>query len=539
MKRTLHFLEIAAVAASALAAACNPIEIRYDLVEGDLTASELEVSAVVNTIGGQNGNVIVVENHSKVLSEWTLEERSSSRAYDTFYAAHTGENTIHFRGMLAGGKFVEKDLSVQVDTISTVPDDIAARLCIGAEGAPDHFGTTFDERLIGFSNEKNLISVWNGNPVLTDWTCGNAKLDKNVGTMKVPGAGEYPISAIITKADGTQETIDLGTVVVKDYDLPQIVLNLVGEHGEKTWVFADEGYYGLGGYQEQVNQWPLDSYLGYFTSYFGMTGEEKGSMTFHVNGSINVAPTGREGTFTYDFPDEHGWHVGTLSTSIPILGGIAFDSGTQQPAYTPTEYFIVSCEADRLVLGAPCVPGDDLHDWTMCTFWVFKAVADSPTAGLPQAVKNLVGEDGTKTWKFTSEGFYGLGGYQEQVNQWPLDNNLAYFTDYFGMKGEETGTMRLSVEGTVQIAPTEREGTFTYDFLDEPGWTLGTLSASIPLLGAIAFDGNNQQPSYAPKDYFIVKCDADKLILGASCIEGDDLHDWTMCTFWVFEPVNE
>lgn len=165
MKRTIHYLRIAAVAALALAAACNPIEIRYDLADDNLTASDLEISAVVNTIGGQNGNVIVVENHSKVLSEWTLEDHSSSRAYDTFYAAHTGENTIHFRGLLAGGKFVEKDLSVQVDTISTVPEDIASRLCIGAEGAPDHFGTTFDKGLIGFSNEKNLISVWNGNPV--------------------------------------------------------------------------------------------------------------------------------------------------------------------------------------------------------------------------------------------------------------------------------------------------------------------------------------------------------------------------------------
>lgn len=536
MKRTLY---IAAMAVTGLLLSCNPIEHRLDLEEKSLSPSELEISAVVNDAQGKHGNVIVVENHSQVLSEWTLEGKTSTKAFDRILATHTGENTIHFRGMLPGGKFVEKDLSVQVDTISTIPDEIASRLCLGSDGAPAYFGCSFAESLIGFSNEKNVITVWNTNPVLTDWTCGNATLDKNVGTMKVPGAGEYPISVVITLADGTSRNIELGTVIVKDFDLPQIVLNLVGEHGEKTWVFADEGYYGLGGYQEQVNQWPLDSYLGYFTGYYGMTGEESGSMTFNVKGEMSVAPTGRAGTFTYDFPEEHGWHVGTLTTSIPIVGGIAFDSNTQQPSYTPTEYFIVECEADRLVLGASCTPGDDLHDWTMCTFWVFKAVADSPTAGLPQVVKNLVGEDGTKTWKFAEASYYGVGGYQETVNQWALDAALGSFTSYFGMTGEESGTMTFHVDGSMSVSPTEREGSFTYDFPDEHGWHIGSLVCSIPILGGIGFDINAQQPSYTPTEYFVVSCEADKLVIGAPCTPGDDLHDWTMCTFWVLKPVTE
>lgn len=535
MKKAIYHLAIAALAI--LCMACNPIEDRYVLEDSNLTASELEITAVVNDINGKKGNEIVVENHSPVLSEWGLDGAVSTRAHDTIYASTIGQKTIHFRGRLAGGKYVEKDLNVQVDTISTIPSEIAARLCIGSEGAPSYFGTTFDPALMGFSNDKNIITVWNTNPVLTDWTCGNATLDKNAGIMKVPGAGEYPIAATITLADGSTHVIDLGTVVVKDYDLPQIVLNLVGEHGEKTWEFVGESYYGVGGYQETINQWPLDAYLGFFTGYFGMTGEESGSMTLNVQGEMRVAPTGREGTFSYDFPDEHGWHVGTLTTSIPIVGGIAFDINAQQPSYTPTVYFIVSCEPDKLVLGASCAPGDDLHDWTMCTFWVFKAGAESPTAGLPQVVKNLVGEDGTKTWKFAEASYYGVGGYQETVNQWPLDAALGSFTSYFGMTGEESGTMTFNVKGEMSVSPTEREGTFTYDFPEEHGWHIGTLSCSIPVLGGIGFDINAQVPSYTPKEYFVVSCEADKLVLGAPCAEGDDLHDWTMCTFWVFVPV--
>ena len=524
-------------------AACNPIEDSYDYDASEITADQLQVTAKAKVVNGVNSNEIVVENHSPIPSEWTIQQigtidKASSKSCDVLYATKIGTNEVKFRGFNAlKGTYVEKTLQVQVDAITEMPDYLAERLCIGTEGAPNHFGSTFDESLIEISTEKNIVKVRNGNPVLTDWTCGSATLDKNVGEMKMPGAGEYPISITITLADGTTKTIDLGTVTVKDYDLPQIVLNLVGEHGEKTWVFADEKYYGVGGYQETVNQWPIDAMLGSFTSYFGMTGEEAGSMTLNVKGEMNIIPTGREGTFSYDFPDEHGWHIGTLSCSIPILGGIGFDINAQQPSYTPTEYFIVSCEADKLVLGAPCAAGDDLHDWTMCTFWVFKAGKESPMAGKPQVVKNLLGEEGTKTWKFAGEKFYGVGGYQEAVNQWPIDAALGSFTSYFGMTGEEAGTMTLSVDGKMSISPTDREGTFSYDFPDEHGWHIGTLSCSAPILGGIGFDINAQQPSYTPTEYFIVSCEADKLVLGAPCAAGDDLHDWTMCTFWIFEPV--
>jgi len=102
--------------------------------------------------------------------------------------------------------------------------------------------------------------------------------------------------------------------------------------------------------------------VSYFTGAFGMNGEEAGTMTLSVNESISITPTGREGTFYYEFLDSPVWEVGTLTSTIPISCGIGYDSATQQPTYTPKEYIIVECTADRLVLAAPCVEGAALTD---------------------------------------------------------------------------------------------------------------------------------------------------------------------------------
>ena len=67
--------------------------------------------------------------------------------------------------------------------------------------------------------------------------------------MRLTGAGEFPLSATFTLANGEQVTEELGTVIVKDFNLPQIVLDLIGEDGEKTWTWADQSFFGLGGYE--------------------------------------------------------------------------------------------------------------------------------------------------------------------------------------------------------------------------------------------------------------------------------------------------
>lgn len=521
-------------------AACDPIEDRSELESANLTADQLEITATPIVVNGKNSNEIIVENHSPLPSEWTItmgdgSNQVATSAYAKMYVLRIGQNEVKFRGLnVAKGTYVEKTLSFNVDAISYLPDDIAARLCIGQEGAPSGFSTTFDPSLITWSVEGNVLRVCNPNPVLSDWTCGNRTLDTNVGEIKLPSSGSYPFSITVTLADGTQQTVDLGTVVVKDFDLPQVVLNLIGEHGKKTWNLAKEKAYWLGFYMEP-GEYDFTSYLGYFTAAFGMTGEENGSMTLDVEGNISVAPTGREGTFTWDFPDDHGWELGWIHSTIPTVGGIGFDSNSQTPTYTPKDYFVVECTAERLVIGAPCIEGTPLADWTQCMFWAFEAEAESPTAGLPEVVRNLIGESGTKTWKFADAPFYWLGFYMEP-GQYDFSGYLGYFTGAFGMTGEETGTMTLDIHDNISVSPTGREGTFIYDFPDDHGWEIGTLKTTTPILGGIGFDSESQQPTYTPTEYIIVECTKDRLVLAAPCIEGATLADWTQCMFWAFVP---
>lgn len=366
--KTLKYIAIAAVS---LLTACAPLTDDFSMDSSVMDASELNLTVKPVEVNGQKGNVIVVENHSPILSKWTVGDRVSTRACDTLLVNTIGTHAVTFSGLVAeAGKTVEKTFSVDVDIISTIPQAIAQRLCIGQEGAPTAFSTTFDPSLITWTVEGNVVSVCNPNPVLSDWTCGNRTLATNIGEIKLPSAGSYPLSITVTLADGSQQTVALGTVVIKDFDLPQVVLNLIGEHGTKTWHLAKENAYWLGFYQE-AGQYDFTGYLGYFTPAFGLTGEEAGSMTLDVQGNISIAPTGREGTFTYDFPDDHGWELGWIHSTIPTVAGICYDSNTQQPTYKPTDYFVVECTAERLVIGAPCIEGTPLTDWAQCMFWAF------------------------------------------------------------------------------------------------------------------------------------------------------------------------
>ena len=102
----------------------------------------------------------------------------------------TGQHTVNFRGLNSGGKaFTETSFTVKVDTISTIPANIATRLCIGQEGAPTYFGTTIDLGKIEFSNEEDLLTVKNGNPVLTVWSCGGVTFRQECGSDATDGCG--------------------------------------------------------------------------------------------------------------------------------------------------------------------------------------------------------------------------------------------------------------------------------------------------------------------------------------------------------------
>ena len=52
-------------------------------------------------------------------------------------------------------------------------------------------------------------------------------------------------------------------------------------------------------YQNKLQSF-MDEAQGMYASYFGMSGEETGSMTFNVDGTFSITPTGRTGTFTYE-----------------------------------------------------------------------------------------------------------------------------------------------------------------------------------------------------------------------------------------------
>lgn len=90
-------------------------------------------------------------------------------------------------------------------------------------------------------------------------------------------------------------TEELGTVIVKDFNLPQIVLDLIGEDGEKTWTWADQSFFGLGGYEADPGPaWfaasveIMDMFTLYMPTINHLTGESTGSMTLDIDGNFSV-----------------------------------------------------------------------------------------------------------------------------------------------------------------------------------------------------------------------------------------------------------
>lgn len=358
--------------------ACSPITDDYDLDKSVLSADQLQLSVNTPQVNGQNGNVITVENNSPILSEWTVGTITVHKAYAELTVPSIGQHTVSFRGYNAeANAYTEKSFTVKVDTISTIPADIAQRLCIGQEGAPSHFGVAFDPSKVSFYNEDNIVYVTNSNPVLTDWTCGDATANTNVAVLKLNGTGEFPLTATFTLANGRQITRELGTIVVSNSELPEIIRNLVGEEGQKTWTWEEKNFFGFGGFQESMSPdwYAYDvATMSMYAPYFGMNGEETGSMTFNIDGSFSIAPTGRTGTFTYNLDDiVPNWSVGKLKVDSPILFGMAISMDTYQPSYLPTEFYIVKCDAEHLVLAALCDENGAAYDWAPCTIWCFKA----------------------------------------------------------------------------------------------------------------------------------------------------------------------
>ena len=154
MKNFCKYISIIAVMGTF--ASCDPITDTYTIDDSTIPADELQLSVAPKVVDGKNGNIIVVENNSPILSEWSVGESVARKAYAELSVSFTGQHTVNFRGLNSGGKaFTETSFTVKVDTISTIPANIATRLCIGQEGAPTYFGTTIDLGKIEFSNEED------------------------------------------------------------------------------------------------------------------------------------------------------------------------------------------------------------------------------------------------------------------------------------------------------------------------------------------------------------------------------------------------
>ena len=367
-----------AIASLGLFAACNPLTEEYELNNSQISAEELQVTATVKQVDGKYGNVIVRENHSPLLSQWTVADKSYTKAYAETTVSYTGDHVVKFHGMNDGAQsFSDKELTVHVDTISTIPADIASRLCIGQSGAPTYFGTTLDLSKISVSVDEGIVTVTNANPVLTHWEMAGVEADKNIAQLKMTKPGTFMLKATFTLANGKQVTREMGNVKVKPFNLPEIVTNLVGKDGKKTWTWEDKNFFGFGGYAASMGpEWFVydASTMGLYAGYFGMTGEPTGSWTLDVEGNFSVNPTRRTGTFSYDFDDKvPNWSVGKLKVDNPILFGTSISMSTYQPSYLPKEFYIVKCDADHLVLAAMSEKDATPAAYAPCVFWCFKA----------------------------------------------------------------------------------------------------------------------------------------------------------------------
>lgn len=116
MKNIIYALCMMAIAL----VACEPIEDR-DSIGGAITADQLNIKATPIVVNGKNGNMVVLENHSPVLSAWNCGGSLSNKAYDTVMVVKTGVVDVTFTGLNPDGSKIEKKFNIQIDALTTLP----------------------------------------------------------------------------------------------------------------------------------------------------------------------------------------------------------------------------------------------------------------------------------------------------------------------------------------------------------------------------------------------------------------------------------
>ncbi|HPS24485.1 MAG TPA: hypothetical protein PLB28_02775 [Bacteroidales bacterium] len=132
MKKSI-LLSILAV--SVLLASCEPIEHR-DVLQGGITESQLNISAIPEIRDGVNSNYIQLNSDGNAcLSSWNYGFGTLIATKGTVKVMAKGPNTIVYTGLNADGTMITKSITVQVDALYDVEPEWA--LFCGDSGLKD------------------------------------------------------------------------------------------------------------------------------------------------------------------------------------------------------------------------------------------------------------------------------------------------------------------------------------------------------------------------------------------------------------------
>lgn len=375
--------------------ACNPSDIEGGSEWSSISAEQLQVSATPVQVDGMNSNVIHVVNHSPVVSAWEADQITEATTHNVFtegsiYVTQLGEQTVRVLATNTGGEPAVKELTVQIDTISYLTDELKRRLCIGSEGAPKYFGKGYDAAKIVFKQAEgedgamgNSITVSsNVNPALCTFHWGKSTMDTNVGKIVTYTLGEeQELSVDFKDAAGNTATVSLGKFTADEFtDLPEGIRLLTGYDpvtaptATKTWELLPENNWGNGGNNDKKASW--------WTTTVVAQGGSNGTLTFDFANGILTKKLESEdnedgdvsgaGPFTLDFSAENAETnvLFVLNTTEP--GNIIHPIMINQGDYHPTKYEVTLLTETELVLRAQHT---NENTWEGC-FWHFRAVKE-------------------------------------------------------------------------------------------------------------------------------------------------------------------
>ena len=132
MKKSILF---SILAVSVLLASCEPIEHR-DVLQGGITESQLNISAIPEIRDGVNSNYIQLNSDGNAcLSSWNYGFGTLVATKGTVKVMAKGPNTIVYTGLNADGTMITKSITVQVDALYDVEPEWA--LFCGDSGLKD------------------------------------------------------------------------------------------------------------------------------------------------------------------------------------------------------------------------------------------------------------------------------------------------------------------------------------------------------------------------------------------------------------------